>query len=263
MSFKSYYIKCRLLKFQRFIKNKITTSKSTHTHLFILSPYYGGSTLFHELLSTSPNVSPNNIHGTREGLALPEVLSIIDYKSLWNNNYHLNWPEIHTIWKQYWDLSKPILLDKSPSNLLHAHMINEYFENAKFIITTRNPYAHCESLIRRNNLSIEESTDYVLKYLTWQKHNCETLNNRLQVSYEELVNDTFATIEKIVQFIPMIRRLNPDKKFMAHNRYHKKSKMVNMNLIGLNNLSIDDKIKISNILRPHERLITFFNYSIE
>ena len=36
----------------------------------------------------------------------------------WDNNVRLPWEKIKTVWHKYWDLSKPILLDKSTPNIM-------------------------------------------------------------------------------------------------------------------------------------------------
>ena len=73
----SYIEVVAINKLKRLLKPKIENK-----YLFILAPPYCGSTLLNEIISTSPFVSVNNLHGRREGQQLPTVRKIMfDNKS--------------------------------------------------------------------------------------------------------------------------------------------------------------------------------------
>ena len=44
-----------------------------------------------------------------------------------------------------------MLLEKSPPNIIRTADIVNHFDPVKFVIMVRNPYAHAEGLMRRNN----------------------------------------------------------------------------------------------------------------
>lgn len=158
-----------------------------HKYLFILSPPYCGSTLLNEIISTSDNVSVNNRYGTREGQTLPSVRKIMfEGINRWNPEIEFDWNFIKMEWMKYWDLSKPILLDKSPANIVRAQAVSRAFDPSFFIIFYRNPYAHCESLMRRNGWSPVRSANFAIDSLRFQKVNIENLGNYIKFSYESL-----------------------------------------------------------------------------
>src|SRR4030095_14543472 len=163
-------LKCRALKTYRTVP-RWRKRAIGHRFLFILCPPYSGSTLMHEIICSSPQVSPNNIFGTREGIALPEIRRLLDHRKLWDERSKYPWPLIKKEWLRYWDTSKPILLDKSPANLIRASFIREHFRPASFIVMTCNPYAHCERLIRRNGLTVEAAAFFSMKCLRHQRRN--------------------------------------------------------------------------------------------
>ncbi|HLB06983.1 MAG TPA: sulfotransferase, partial [Alphaproteobacteria bacterium] len=44
-------------------------------------------------------------------------------------------------WARYWDLEKPVLLEKSPPNLIRSRLLNALFPGARFIFVLRHPVA--------------------------------------------------------------------------------------------------------------------------
>ncbi|MDB9961682.1 hypothetical protein OAD62_06255, partial [Oceanihabitans sp.] len=74
-------------------------------------------------------MSVNNELGTREGQTLPKVSKLIFNNSKkWDDSYAVNWNFVKTEWEKYWNLSRPILLEKSPPNLVRAKDISNCFK---------------------------------------------------------------------------------------------------------------------------------------
>jgi hypothetical protein len=48
-------------------------------------------------------------------------------------------PRLFEQWRPYWDLSKPVLLEKSPPNLLAARLLQAAFPRAYFVMVVRHP----------------------------------------------------------------------------------------------------------------------------
>ena len=163
-SSKKYGIYLRVIIENRY--QKFFNKSKDQNFLFILSPPFCGSTLLNEIISTSRLVSVNNKYGTREGQKLPTVRKIMfDHENRWEDDHKYNWAFIKKEWLKYWDQSKPVLLEKSPPNIRHAKAISEHFDNLFFIIFFRNPYAHCESLMRRTQMDATSSAKFALNCL--------------------------------------------------------------------------------------------------
>jgi hypothetical protein len=45
-------------------------------------------------------------------------------------------------WSQWWDLSKPVLIEKSPPNLVRTRFLQAMFSDSRFIVITRHPIAN-------------------------------------------------------------------------------------------------------------------------
>jgi len=254
-----YYL-CR--KWALFIPNLIYKGND-HKYLFILSPPFCGSTLLNQLISTSKNVSCNNNIGTREGQTLPELRGVMFDKNRWNTKAKLPWKKIKNTWRKYWDLSKPILLDKSIPNIMRVKDIKKVFHPISFICMVRNPYAQCEGIIRRNGESADFAAQFALKCLKYQKENIENEKELLHFTYEELCENKEKIAQNIISFIPEISDIKTNNKFSAHNFKTKE----NMSITNLNNEKISritkKQLKIINSYFTKEiELLDFFNYSI-
>ena len=153
----------RGLKFSRFFTN-ILFGKKEHKFLFILTPPYCGSTLLNQILSTSNNLSCNNHLGVREGQLLPEVKDIMFYNKGWHTDVSYPWLKIKKVWMKYWDQRKTILMDKSNPNIMRVKEIKMVFDNIFFLAMVRNPYAHIEGIIRRNDATIEYASEFAFSF---------------------------------------------------------------------------------------------------
>ena len=155
-----------------------------HKHLFILCPPASGSTLLWKILRTSPHVSALPAEGQT---LVPEILFT---RARWNPDLPVPWDKVKEKWFTAWDLSKPILLEKSPSHLVRAGQLQHHFPASFFLVMMRNPYAVCEGIKRRWRKDLGYAAIARL-WLTWagqQASNRQQLHNVLSLSYEELRN---------------------------------------------------------------------------
>jgi len=253
-----YYL---IVKTRNLFKGLFRKQKN-NKYLFILSPPYCGSTILHEVLSTSSNVSVNNKLGAREGQTLPGVALYMynDLDTRWDKNKKLPWKAIKIQWEKYWDKSKPILLEKSPPNIIRASEIEKEFSPAYFLCITRNPYAFCESVIRKKNISAEDAARFVIECLEYQRINVDKLKNVLYFSYENFVKNTEKTKQKIIDFLPEISDMQINGKFNAHNYFAKKSEITDYNTSSIARLKRSELKKINSVFDKNKNLLKSFNY---
>ena len=253
-----YYL---IVKTRNLLKGLFSKQKN-NKYLFILSPPYCGSTILHEVLSTSNNVSVNNKLGAREGQTLPGV-ALHMYNDLhvrWDKSKRLPWKTIKTQWEKYCDKSKVVLLEKSPPNIIRATEIEKEFSPAYFLCITRNPYAFCESVIRKNNISAEDAALFVIKCLKYQRSNIDNLKNVLYFSYENFTNNTEKIKQEIIDFLPEISDIQTSGKFNAHNYFAKKSEIINYNASSIARLKRSELNKINSVFDKNKNLLKSFNY---
>ena len=151
-----------------------------HSYLFVLSPPYCGSTVLWRLLATSPRVSA---HPT-EGQYLDEVKHIIwEGPTPWNPQKVIPWTEVKMDWERVWDMTKPILLEKSSPHIVWALDIEKVFDPAYFIVMMRNPYAFCEGRRRRHPGShIKASAEFWAWCANYQIRNIQLLQRVMYFS---------------------------------------------------------------------------------
>lgn len=243
------------------IKNKFFRLNN-HKYLFILSPPYSGSTLLTQVLSTSKNVSCNNHIATMEGQLLPGVRDFMYKKNRWNKNINYDWKKIKSIWMKYWDLSKPILMDKTTTNIMRVDEIKKSFKDIYLVLLVRNPYAVVEGIIRRNNKSVEFAANFVLKTLKYQKENFEKNKNCILITYSEVCDKQSMVKKKIKSLLPEIGELNFNKHFKAHNFKKKSLRITNLNDEKIKKIKASDLILINSFFIKEKELLDFFNFKI-
>lgn len=227
-----------------------------NSYIFILCPPFCGSTILWKLVSTSSTVSTLPC----EGQFIPEVEKIMR-KDPWNSDQKLPWGEIKNTWNNYWNQDKPFFLEKSPPNIIRASEIAEYFHPVNFLIMVRNPYAHCEGLIRRRNYDAQGAAEFTVHCLKQQARNAEELKNTLCFTYEELAGDPKSVSQKIQFFLPQIGALGHNQKFKTRSIDGKISRgIVDLNQKKIHNLSITDLKKINAILKRNSNVMNYWGY---
>ena len=243
--------------------NKVLHRKKEHKFLFILSPPFCGSTLLNELIATSNSVSVNNSYGTREGQKLPTTREIMfNHARRWDPTFDFDWSYIKKEWMKYWNLNYPILLEKSPPSIVRAKSIEKTFKPSFFLIFYRNPYAHCESIMRRNNTTPADAAKFAIKCLNFQKQNLFELGNKVQLSYEILTEETTSAINLMTKMLPELNDINANKEFSAHSYLMKKMKIENLNNDKISKLSGDHLNEINAVFKNNKSTLDFFNYEL-
>ncbi|NUO78887.1 hypothetical protein HUU05_02340 [candidate division KSB1 bacterium] len=227
-----------------------------NAYLFVLCPPFSGSTVLWKLLGTSPVVSSHSV----EGQVVDGVKEIMR-NDPWNPDKPMPWPEIKTKWERAWDMSKPILLEKSPPNIVRAFELEQHFAPAHFIAMVRNPYALCEGLQRRREMAVEMAASRWVVHATHQFNNITKLKRIVHFTYEEL-SDTPALIkEKILAFMPQLHDLDLTQSFEVHSvQGHGARQLYNFNHEKIARLSAAEIHRINAVLQAHERLMKFFGY---
>jgi hypothetical protein len=101
--------------------------------------------------------------------------------------------------------------DKYPEYLFQLDDINRTFPRAKFIVMMRHPYSNVEALSRKiskNGLGklVDNVDDCIEQYITWNNRWLGykpqlTKNRYIEVKYEELMLNTWATLKRVNEFI--------------------------------------------------------------
>lgn len=181
-------------------------------YLFVLCPPYCGSTLLWKLLATSRHVSAL----PSEGQFLPELKDVMR-DAPWQRERQLPWPLIKSVWESHWDMSRAVLVEKSPPNLIRTPDIVAHFQPVKFVVMVRNPYAHAEGLMRRNGWTVSRAANFAMMCLRAQLDNARMLDDALIITYENLVAEPAAAAAKLSEFLPELGTLDHGANFEVHS----------------------------------------------
>ena len=224
-------------------------------YLFILCPPYSGSTLLWKLIGTSENVSflPN------EGQFLPELRAIMR-KTPWEPTV-LPWDLIKETWHKYWDTEKEYLVEKSPSHLIRVPDIMEHFQPVYFLVMVRNPYAHCEGMMRHHAWDAKTAADFVAMTLKQQTMNAKALKNAFCLTYESLVSQPALTCQNITSFFDGLGPLDYKSKFSIHSIDGTVERSItNLNPKKIIKLSPKDLRVINEVFQNLQEEMSFWQY---
>jgi hypothetical protein len=236
-----------------------------HINLFVVTPPYSGSTLLTALLGTAPRVSilPSREH---EGMKIPELMELFPDRP-GADKIALPWHYLDQVYRRYWDLSKTVLVEKG-QYLRQAPVLQELFPEAYFICMQRDPYAWCESLLRRRKGVNEDAnlSSYAANWLrqaAWLLHDLKVLNKVLHFTYEDLCDRTGEVLAKLKAFMPELDGLDPQRSFDVHSTLGKRSNPItNTNAAAIARLSAADIAQISDVLSRYPDLLEFFGYKL-
>lgn len=243
-----------------------------HQYLFVVCPNASGSTLWTKLIGTSPNASlflalrheGQNVKGAAHHMPIPQGPEIglwTAYEEKFTNETSYDWPAIKAQWQSNWDMNKAVLVEKSPPNVLRAHLLAKYFQPSKFLFSIRNPYPVCESLHRKNinRPTWEACATHWAKCARWQMRHLSQLENSIYFSYEELCDTTEQVVQRLIAFIPALGSLDASRRFSIHS--HNKP-ISNLNAASIARLTPEAILAINSVLKNYPEELRFHGYSL-
>jgi len=224
-----------------------------HKHLFILCPPASGSTLLWQILRTSPQVA--SLPG--EGQALAR--EILFNRQRWDPRMPVDWEQVRKAWEEAWDMSKPVLLEKSPPHLVRARQLEAFFPESHFVVMMRNPYAFCEGIKRRwkSDWSYAAIARFWIDWAGHQLANLRQLRRTLSIRYEDLTADPQEHCRRLVSFIPELVELHAEAEFRV---FEKTQKIENLNPRQIARLTRGDILEINSVLKDNPELLKGFQY---
>ena len=240
-------------------------AQAIRTHLFIISPNNSGSTFLRRSFEYSDKVwwLP------REGQHMPGFVGPstrdTDDALIWNASAGrraryldpavYDWQQTRKAWyflSRSHGADGPVFVTSSPPFLLNMNVLDRHFEDARFILLTRDPYAVAEGILRRPIERLlatgEDKYQLVAKHighcLRWQLRNIASRHaNSFRLTYEDMANDPAGTAARICAFLPMIGDYSLDRAIPIKNLYFETVR--NMNGDAFSRLTDDaiDKLR--------------------
>ena len=186
-------------------------------HLFIGGPHRSGTSLLHRVLRGHPEIS--GFAGTGvpedEGQHLQTVFPIglafggpgrfgFDPRAYMDENHPLATPENAAIlaaeWGRYWDLNKPVLVEKTPLNLIRMRFFQALYPDARFILLLRHPVVVAYATWKFTGLPIHLLVEHTLVCYERALADAPALNHFHRVHYEAMMAAPQPTVDAILRF---------------------------------------------------------------
>lgn len=160
-------------------------------------------------------------------------------------------------WKRYWDLEKPVLLEKSPPNLIRMRFLQKLFPDSFFIVVTRHPIA-VSYATQKWNPSLPELIEHWLVCHEKFEQDRQHIRRLLVLRYEDFVEEPQAVLDDIYSFIGLPRHPNRvEVRSGVNKKYLEKWRMCQ------NDASSAACIEATRIRLQYERRVATFGYSLD
>lgn len=242
--------------------------------LFLVGCYNSGTTLLADLLGRHSDISalPTEGHFITDQFVKDYEIGL---PRMWAGREELfRLTEVDTgpdpvrvkkEWGMRLDLSKRVLLEKSPPNTPRVRWLQKHFSPAYFVAIVRNGYAVSEGIMRKADPKhLRDSWPIGQCAHQWMRSNemllddAPHLERLLWVRYEDLVANPLEELNRICDFIglPHYLGFDPKKSFLIHER---NDPVKDMNQASISRLS---SAQIHEVNRVAGQCLVRFNYPI-
>jgi hypothetical protein len=105
-------------------------------------------------------------------------------------------------WSPHWDLSRPLLLEKSPPNLIKTRFLQALFPDSAFVVVIRHPIPVSIPTAKwRGTRRYDRLLDHWLRCHALFEADLEYLDRAHALTYEQLVHDPAAALREIFAFL--------------------------------------------------------------
>lgn len=240
--------------------------------VFIIGCYNSGTTLLEQVLSMHPAMSSLQ----EEGVVLTDTLTRpedFQWRRMWQAcEAGMKVPEhkaeaiakrVKRHWSHFYDLSKPVLLEKSIANTTRMEFFHRHFSDVYFVHLVRNGYAVAEGIHRKaaimpGNPRFKPEERYPLELCAsqWARslelvaQSKGQVDHFLEISYENFTDSPDEVLRQITEFVGVAPFSNSfkDNVFSVHNV---ESSIKNMNKRSLSKLSPQEIIEINKAAHPY------------
>jgi len=209
----------------RMKSNSMTNGNtSDKQYIFIGGLHRSGTSLLHRILASHPDIT--GFHNTGvpedEGQHLQSVFPAankfggpgkfcFDSGSVMNEDSQLIKQKEETKhllleqWEKWWDISKPIRIEKSPPNLIRSRFFQSLFgkENTKFIFITRHPITVSLATQKWSKTSLNELIDHWCTGYRLMLSDLKHIHNWHLVRYEDLILTPDIVLQKLYDFLSL------------------------------------------------------------
>lgn len=104
-------------------------------------------------------------------------------------------------WSPHWDLDSPVLIEKSPANMLKARFLQAMFPRTRFVMVIRHPIATAFATRKWSGTRLDELIRHWLVANETMLADMRLLEHATLVRYEDLVAEGDAELMRLHRFI--------------------------------------------------------------
>jgi len=194
-------------------------TKQKCRNLFLAGAHSSGTSLLHYLLMNHPDISgfkdtgvPQDEGQHLQSVYLPALafggrLMCLNKDCSMDETSALvtepNKEKLSSEWGKYWNLTKPVLMEKSPPNVVRSRFLQAMFPSSCFVFIRRHPVA--TSMHQKQLSKIQQLfTNWLQCYQNAEKDK-DHLKRMLQIRFEDLVNNPQAVLDDIFKMVGLRR----------------------------------------------------------
>ena len=183
-------------------------------YVFIGGLHRSGTSLFAKCLSQHPNISsfkntnvpedegeflqsvyPNdNCYGGPGRFAFDKSSHLTELSNYITQD---NRERLYNEWNKYWDLSKNVMIDKSPPTIIQSRFLQSMFPNSYFIFIIRHPVATSLATHKWSGTGIYSLINHWVHAHKIMLNDLIHLKNYAVIKYESFINNPKKIICKI------------------------------------------------------------------
>ena len=115
-------------------------------------------------------------------------------------------------WSPHWDLSRTLLLEKSPPNLIKTRFLQALYPGAAFVVIVRHPIPVSIPTAKwRGTRRYDRMFEHWLRCHALFEADCEHLDRVHVLTYEQLVRDPAGVLRAIFEFLSSSNRSRPSE----------------------------------------------------
>jgi len=189
-----------------------------HTFLFIGGLHRSGTTLLADILSQHPDIATfrdadvhedegqflqsvyptDNAYGGPGRFAFDKRAHLTEESPLLTNQ---NKKRLMEEWSRYWDLSKPILVEKTPANIIHSRFLQAIFPNSHFIFIMRHPVATSIATHKWSGTGIYSLINHWVTCHEIIEGDMPHLKHSITITFERLILQPEEVLKELESFI--------------------------------------------------------------
>lgn len=140
---------------------------------------------------------PDYVHGSPGRFGFHPDSSMDEHHPLATN---ASAEHIYAEWVQYWDISKPILMEKSPPNIIRTRFLQRLFPDSMFLMILRHPVSVAYATLKWCPVDLPALIEHTLRCYERLAEDRLFLNDLLVFRYEDMLRNPQRIFRKIEKF---------------------------------------------------------------